>query len=83
MSSSKFAVAVIIVVSLSVARAYAAMPNDSHKDVVQKSKSDRCPSGYRINGNYCEAYRPGTHAVKKEGACPSGYRTSGTYCVKN
>lgn len=53
------------------------------RDIVQKDKADRCPSGYRINGGYCEAVRPGSQAIKKEGACPSGYRISGTYCVKN
>lgn len=61
----------------------AAKQEAATKDIVQKSKADRCPAGYRINGNYCEAYQPGTQALKKEGPCPAGYHISGTYCIKN
>lgn len=68
---------------LSATSAVAANRETQAKDIVQKSKADRCPAGYRISGNYCEAYRPGTHAIKKKGHCPSGYHISGTYCIKN
>jgi hypothetical protein len=83
MNIARFAIPFFLAFSVFIASAHASKAENSSKDIVQKSKADRCPAGYRINGNYCEAYRPGTHAIQKEGNCPYGYRISGTYCVKN
>ncbi|QGU32225.1 hypothetical protein [Thermochromatium tepidum] len=44
-------------------------------------KYGRCPSSYRVSGDYCVPSSRSAFAVEKRGRCPSGYFVSGDYCV--